>query len=294
MDKSVKHGIITVLIAGVLWGFSGVCGQYIMQRHSVSPDWLVPYRLVISGAILVLINIIKHGRQTFNIWKTDTPKLLTFAIFGMTLCQYSYFSSVNSSNAGTATVLQQVSIVMIMLYTCLKARKLPSIKENLCLILALAGVFFMATHGNIKSLVISPQGLFWGFCNALAVTLYTLIPAGLIKKYGSSITTGWGMLIGGTLIMVTFQPWNMNIGITPFILEMVAVIIVFGTILPFSMYLKGVVLAGANRAAMLSNMEPLTAALLAVIWLGEHFTPMDILGAVCILSTIFILGSDNK
>lgn len=293
----IKKGTIIVLIAGALWGFSGVCGQYIMQHKAITSSWLVPYRLIFAGLLMVIIGFIKQGREFIAVWKKDYLRLLIFALCGMTFCQFSYFSSISASNAGTATVLQQFSIILIMLYTCLKNKKAPDKREFISLILALIGAFLIATHGNINSLVMSKAGLFWGFCNALAVALYTLIPVKLIKEYGALAVTGWAMLIGGIVLQLVFRPWTMNIQIDIQIITAVIIIIVFGTILPFSMYLRGVVMAGANRAAMLSNMEPLTAAVLAAVLLGQKFHIMDIIGSICILSTIFILSykpNDNK
>ena len=174
---------------------------------------------------------------------------------------------------------------------------MPHRVEFISLILALLGVFLIATHGKIDTLVMSKSGLFWGFCNALAVALYTLIPVKLIKEYGALAVTGWAMLIGGIVLQMVFRPWTMNVQIDTQIITAVIIIIVFGTILPFSMYLRGVVMAGASRAAMLSNMEPLTAAVLAAVLLGQKFHIMDIIGSICILSTIFILSykpKDNK
>lgn len=294
MDKTLRRGIIDVLVAGALWGLSGVCGQYIMQNYGISPNWLVPYRLTLAGAILVFFNIFKSKRNTVAIWKEFPLRLLIFAIFGITLTQYSYFCCVNATNAGTGTVLQQVCIVLIMLYTCCREKRLPTFKENFCVILAIAGVFFMSTHGNINTMVISKEGLFWGMTCALAVTLYTLVPKRLIKKYGSTTTTGWGMLTGGILLMAMFRPWEMDITLNLTIVEVLAVIVIFGTVIPFSLYLKGVNLTGAGRGSMLSNMEPLTAAVLSATCLGDTYTPMDIFGAVCILSTIFLLARDDK
>ena len=290
VQNNIAKGTMIVLIAGALWGFSGVCGQYIMQQKAITSSWLVPYRLIFAGLIMIMIGFIKQGRQFLAVWKKDYLRLLIFALCGMTFCQFSYFSSISASNAGTATVLQQFSIILIMLYTCLKNRKAPDKREFISLILALLGAFLIATHGNINSLVMSEAGLFWGFCNALAVTLYTLIPVKIIKEHGALAVTGWAMLIGGIVLQLVFKPWTMNVSIDSQVVTAVIIIVIFGTILPFSMYLRGVVMAGANRAAMLSNMEPLTATVLAAVLLGQQFHIMDIIGSLCILSTIFILS----
>ncbi len=293
-NKNITLGTIIVLSAGFMWGFSGVCGQYIMQHKGIIPSWLIPYRLVFAGLIMVIVGFGKQGKYFLNVWKKDYLRLLIFTLFGMTFCQFSYFSSIAASNAGTATVLQQFSIILIMLYTCFKNRKLPNIKEFISLFLALIGAFLIATHGQVNCLVMSTAGLFWGLCNALAVTLYTLIPVKLIKEYGALSVTGWAMFVGGIVLQILFRPWTIEMNVDFQILLAVTVIIIIGTILPFSMYLKGVVMAGASRAAMLSNMEPLTATVLTALLLGENFHILDIVGAICILSTIFILSWSNQ
>ncbi|MBQ2591880.1 MAG: EamA family transporter [Candidatus Riflebacteria bacterium] len=296
-QNSIKKGTIICLIAGLMWGFSGVCGQYIMQQKGITTTWLVPFRLVFAGLIMITIGFIKQGRQFIAVWKKDYVRLLVFALCGMTFCQFSYFSSIAASNAGTATVLQQFSIIFVMLYTCFRKRKLPDKIELISLVLALIGAFLMATHGNVDSLVMSKAGLFWGFCNALAVTLYTLLPVKLIKEYGALAVTGWAMMIGGIVLQLVFKPWTIDVTLDAQVITAVIIIIIFGTILPFAMYLRGVVLAGANRAVMLSNMEPMTATILSALLLGQQFHLMDIIGSICILSTIFILSykpNDNK
>ena len=46
--------------------------------------------------------------------KRDTIHLLAFAIFGITFCQFTYFMAIQASNAGTATVLQYLSPILIL------------------------------------------------------------------------------------------------------------------------------------------------------------------------------------
>ncbi len=293
-QQNITKGTIIVLTACIFWGFSGVCGQFLTQNKGITIPWLVPNRLVFAGLVMVIMGFINQGRQFLSIWKNDAKRLLVFAMFGMSFCQFSYFSSIAASNAGTATVLQQISIIFIMLYTCIKSHKLPNTRESLALFLAMAGAFLIATHGMPNTLVMSATGLFWGLCNALAVSLYTLIPVRLINKYGALSATGWAMLIGGILLQIAFQPWKMSVTIDNQIIYGLIVIIIFGTILPFSMYLRGVVLTGPTRASMMTNVEPLTAAVISATWLGSSFHVMDIIGSICILSTIFILSSEKN
>ena len=57
--------------------------------------------------------------------KRDTIHLLAFAIFGITFCQFTYFMAIQASNAGTATVLQYLSPILILAVVCMRELRLP-------------------------------------------------------------------------------------------------------------------------------------------------------------------------
>ena len=92
--------------------------------------------------------------------------MLLFSLIGMLFMQYGYFLAIGHSNAATATVLQYLAPVMIVIYVSIRYHKMPSFFEFAAVLCALLGTFLLATHGNVKSLSISPLALFWGtaFC----------------------------------------------------------------------------------------------------------------------------------
>jgi len=50
---------------------------------------------------------------------------------------------------------------------------------------------------------------------------------------------------------------------------------------------------GGQKASLLTSAEPLSATLLAVLWLGVSFQALDWLGALLIVSTVFLLSVGN-
>ena len=123
-DNAVR-GMFLTLVGGTLWGFSGTCGQFLMQTKGVTSNWLVPIRLLLAGALLLFICWLKDGRGIFRIWIQDAASILIFGILGMSMCQYTYFTAIGASNAGTATVLQYIGPVLILIYLSLRNRKPP-------------------------------------------------------------------------------------------------------------------------------------------------------------------------
>lgn len=287
-----KKGVIITLIAAVFWGFSGTCGQYIFDNFGADPTYLTAYRLLFAGSILMVLGFIKNGRIMVSVWRDRARRLrlVLFAVCGIMFCQLSYMEAIANSNSGTATTLQYIGPVLVMIVSCIFAKRLPQKKETLAIIFVVIGVFLIATHGNPGSLVLTPAGLSWGLASAVAVMLYTLLPVGLTEKYGSILVTGYGMFLGGIILFTASGAWR-----APMIYDLRCIlafgaIIIFGSILPFTMYIAGVNLCGAVKASMLASIEPAAATIFMVVWLGETLTATDLAGFAFILATVFLLA----
>jgi len=151
-----------------------------------------------------------------------------------------------------------------------------------------AGIFLVATQGNIHALSISPKGLIMGMLLAITTCFYGVLPGPLLKKYPAESVCAWAMLIGGGVLAVFLRPWRIEAH-----LDMI-VIVVVGTILPFCLYLAAVKYAGSVYAGLLSSVEPVAATIVAAIFLGTAFPAIDILGFALVLSTLFILNINSK
>lgn len=290
------RGIALTIIGGIFWGLAGVCGQYLFEERGLTAKWLVSVRLVLAGLILLLTVWAKQKKQMFEIWreKRDVFQLIMFGIFGMAFSQLSYYVAVETSNAGTATVLQYTAPIIIMLYVSVRNKKVPQRIEMLALVLAVGGTFLLATHGNITNLAISTETLVWGLASAVAMALYNLIPGELMKKFGTFNVIGWGMLIGGIFLCVFIKPWHV-IGMWDIytVLAMAAVILV-GTILSFTTYMEGVRLIGASKASLFASVEPVTATFMTVVFMGAAFQFVDFIGLAGILGAVLMLSLLKK
>lgn len=288
------RGMLLTLAGGTMWGFSGTCGQYLMQMKGLTSNWLVPVRLVTAGALLLLICYGRTGNQIFRIWKQDWAGILIFGICGMSMCQYTYFTAISASNAGTATVLQYLGPVVILVYLSLRSRRFPRPVELLAIGLAVMGTFLLATHGRPGTMVLSGKALFWGLLSAVALAVYTVQPGKLLKEYGSAVVTAWGMLIGGGMLCAIFRPWTIPVEIDTRVIAGMAAIVLIGTVAAFSCYMEGIRCVGAKKGSLYASVEPVSATVFSVIWMHAAFGWMDLAGFLCIVSTIFLLALDKR
>jgi len=296
MKKNDNTGMLSTFVGGTLWGINGVMGNYLFLNKNVTTPWLIPYRLILAGFLLLGYLYYKKGSKIFDILKNpkDLAQILLFGLIGMLGTQYTYFSAIQFSNAAIATVLTYFGPTLVLIYMCLREKRKPLKYEVVSICLSSFGVFLLATHGDITSLQISFKALIWGILSALSVVFYTVQPESLLKKYGASIVVAWGMMIGGIFIAFVTKPWNISVTFDFVTFLVLMLIIVFGTIIAFILYLTGVNIIGPTKASIIACIEPVAATICAILFLGVSFGFLDLIGFICIISTIFIVAYFDK
>lgn len=295
-EQSRIKGITLVIIGSMLWGISGTVAQFLFQKRGFSAEWLVVIRLLLAGLILLLYALIKEKQNILKIWqcKHNRFSILAFSIIGMLGVQYTYFASIKYGNAATATILQYLSPVIISCYLIIKNKKMPCSREILAISLAMVGTFFIITKGNIHTLSISKLALFWGISSAFTAAFYTLQPRVLLSKFSSEVVVGWGMLLGGLAFSFIHQPWNFPGEWSLNSFFAVIFIVIFGTLIAFYCYLESLMFIKPTEASILSSCEPLSAALLSILWLKVSFSVTQWLGTLCIIITIIVLSRSKS
>lgn len=291
------RGVVAALIGGAMWGFSGTCAQYLYQHYEIDPLFITWVRMLGSGILfLILLASTQRGKlRAIAGDRRELGRLALFGIAGLFLCQFTYTTSVNATNAGTATVLQSLNTVFILAATCLMMRRAPRAMEIGGLVLALVATWLIATKGNLTALMIPPAGLAWGLINAASCTFYIMYPKHLFARWGSLPVTGIGMIIGGIAAVAI---WGLGglWGGAPFVPELgldgvlvLAAIVVIGTLAAFGLYLHGVSIVGSVKGGLLGTTEPASAMVFAALWLGTMFTWADWIGLVLMVAMIFLV-----
>lgn len=285
-------GLICIITGTVLWGASGVLSQHLFNDKAVTAEWLVTARLVLSGLVLLLVDVLSRSGGIFAIWKVkkDAAALVVFGILGMLGVQYTYFLTIVYSNAATSTILQYLMPIVIVIYITFTTRRLPRRLDLFSIALAMLGVFLLITKGHFDTLMLSPLALGWGLATACFAAFYTLQPRELIRKWRSTLVIGWGMLIGG-IAMLPFQPiWHFD-GVfdTDFLLTFAAVVLL-GTALAFCAYLESTKYLSPTEISVFASLEPLSSIVLSIVFLGVSFGLYELVGAAVIIGAVTLLS----
>ena len=289
-------GIILTLLGATLWGVSGTSVQFVGNFRNMNLEWLLTMRLITAGLLTVLYGWIRQGNAIFNVFRNwrDTLGLVIFGVFGMALCQYTYFRSIVIAGAGIATVLQYLAPSMIIIYLLMRYGKRPSTGEIISVILALAGTICLMGNNGFSFESFRSDVLFWGLLSAVGVAVYSVSPVRLLATYGSIPIVGFGMLLSGLVAAALFQQphsyatWDVWTVVGCFN------VVFLGTIVSFNAYLEGVKRIGAVPGSILSSIEPISAAFFGWALLGNQFNWVGILGMAMIIATVIIIALEKR
>lgn len=289
-------GIILTLLGATLWGVSGTSVQFVGNFRNMNLEWLLTMRLITAGLLTVLYGWIRQGNAVFNVFRNwrDTLGLVIFGVFGMALCQYTYFRSIVIAGAGIATVLQYLAPSMIIIYLLMRYGKRPSTGEIISVILALVGTICLMGNNGFSFESFRSDVLFWGLLSAVGVAVYSVSPVRLLATYGTIPIVGFGMLLSGLVAAALFQQphsyatWDVWTVVGCFN------VVFLGTIVSFNAYLEGVKRIGAVPGSILSSIEPISAAFFGWALLGNQFYWVGILGMAMIIATVIIIALEKR
>lgn len=284
-----RRGLLFAISGCVLWGISGTVAEYVFTDQHLSPLWLVGIRLFFAGLLLLMWYASSHGKRVWDIWRQPKMALLlvVFAFLGMVPSQLTYYMAINYGNAPTATVLQFLGIIFIIIYLAFAMKKWPRRVDVISMILAIIGTYFLVTNGHLNSLALSPLALWWGMLAGIAQATYTLIPQKLLDCFDARLVVGWAMIVGSMPFMWVIAKTPMP-HFTVASMGGIIFIVIFGTMLAYLFYLKSLTDILPSTTGMLSSFEPLTATILSVTLLHTPFSEVQMLGALLILSTTFL------
>ena len=289
-------GIILTLLGATLWGVSGTSVQFVGNFRNMNLEWLLTMRLITAGLLTVLYGWIRQGNTIFNIFRNwrDTLGLIIFGVFGMALCQYTYFRSIVIAGAGIATVLQYLAPSMIIIYLLVRYGKRPSTGEIISVILALAGTICLMGNNGFSFESFRSDVLFWGLLSAVGVAVYSVSPVRLLATYGTIPIVGFGMLLSGLVAAALFQQSHSYATWDVWTVVGCFNVVFLGTIVSFNAYLEGVKRIGAVSGSILSSIEPISAAFFGWALLGNQFNWVGILGMAMIIATVIIIALEKQ
>lgn len=255
---------------------------------ALSPALLVFYRSAL-GTLLLLVPLLWCDRSLLKLPLRDLPFFLVMGTGGLALTQFTYYSAIQSLSVGLAILLQYLAPLWIVLFEWLFWRIPMTRNKGVSLILALAGCG-MVSAGMSGDVRWGTGGVLLGLAAGVSFAAY-----GVMTKHALKSHREWTVLFYSLLWSAVFwalfgpDPRQPLPEIDAFECWMIGYVAVFGTVAPFLLFTYAMRHLEASHVSITSTLEPVIAAFIAWIFLGETLTGPQLAGGGCVLLAICLL-----
>jgi DME family drug/metabolite transporter len=275
-------GLIAIGIAATLWAIAAIVASKLFQ-NGVSPFELTTARAVIAAVGLALVSQIGQSSRRRMNWRV---LLLGFCLAMVTV---TYYIAISRLSVAVALVIQYTAPALVVAIEALKLRRIPSPITVTAVAGAIIGVALLSGLGN-SELQVDSVGLLAAGLSALFFCGCTLLSEAVVDTYGAIGVMSRAFLVS-SLFWVTIQ-FSQGFPEAVFLPENLLGILfvgIGGTLIPFSLMCWGIQQVRAERGALAATLEPVIAAVLAWLWLGQSLNFSQIFGGILVIATIALL-----
>jgi drug/metabolite transporter, DME family len=287
------RGAALVLGAASLWATFGIFAKHLYDA-GFAPLELASVRAAvgfIAIAVFALPRMLPRHSSVRVGWRA-MPFFFAYGVFGYALFTLVFFGALERTTVSIAVALLYTAPAFVLGMSAVLWREQLTPARLVALGLVLAGVVLVtgAAGALLRGTASLPLGaLIFGVGAGLTYAVYTIFSKIATERYGPAAALFWSFGFA-TLALGILSPPHL-----PFVRDPQHTLLLLGlgvvpTLVPYTLYLAGLREVRASTAAMLASVEPMIAALLAALLLGERLELLQGAGMLLVVSAAVMLA----
>lgn len=286
---SLARGYLLVLLAASLWATLGIIYTYLAGTYGLPPLAVAGLRAGLGGLIL-LAGLLALRPAWLRLNRRALRVVVFYGVVGIALFYAAYINAILSVGVAVAAVLLYTAPAWVAVIAWRFLGERLTRTHLVALLLTLAGSALVAQVYQPGLLRLNALGIFWGLLSGLAYGLWSVF-----NKVGIRHTNPWtlqcyGMLVGAAVLLV-LQPLAPLAGAlqSPGTVFWLLLLALGPTVGASVAYAAGVRAVPVSVASLIATLEPVLAALLAYLVLGQTLSAGQVAGGGLILLAVWLL-----
>ncbi len=289
-----KLSFAFVILAGVLWGTSGLFVQ-LLAPYGFTTLQISAVRGGVSFVAVALFALL-FDRSLFRVrwWELLLCLFIGVALFGTGNC---YFYALQLTSISTAVVLMYTEPALVMLFSVLflKEKITPLKLVSLCTML-FGCVLVSGILGDFKP---NPVGILIGLLSGVSFAAYNILTKIAVDKGMRPLSvTLYGFLFASSLSLALSNPVELVRTAASALGETLPLLVAIGLVsfvAPYLLYTMAMRALPVGTVSALGIVEPMAATVFGILFLKEHLTVLSAVGIAAILLAVVLLGlAENK
>ncbi|KAI4306323.1 hypothetical protein L6164_029611 [Bauhinia variegata] len=277
------------------WGTAMVAMKEVIPKSG--PFFVSSFRLIPAGFLLVAFAASRGRRfpSGFNAWLS----ISLFALVDATCFQGFLAEGLQRTSAGLGSVIIDSQPLTVAVLAALLFGESIGIVGAAGLLLGVVGLALLelpALSFDENSFSLWGSGEWWMLLAAQSMAVGTVMVRWVSKYSDPIMATGWHMVIGG-LPLVAISILNGDPAITGNLKEFSSTDIlallytsIFGSAVSYGVFFYSATKGSLTKLSSLTFLTPMFASIFGFLYLGETFSPLQLVGAVVTLAAIYMVN----
>ena len=276
-------GVWFVLGAALLWGTTGTAQAF--APSGFDPMVIGALRLLVGG--VALLGLALYRRELGRLRDWNWLPLFMAAVFTASY-QLCFFAAVARTGVAVGTIVGIGSAPVIggFLGRVFRGETL-SRRWMIATSLAIAGCSLLSLSGG--DIAIDPVGILLAVGAGAAYAAYTLMIKGLLEKHAPNAVMALVVCLGAILISPVLVNCELDWLLQPRSIGVVMHLGLATMALSYWLFARGLQTVQVATAVTLSLAEPMTAATLGIVLLGEQLNAQAFTGISLIFAGLLVL-----
>lgn len=295
--KKLIYGILLGILGIVMFSSKAVMVKLAYQ-YNIDALSVLLLRMLFSFPFYIVIAYLYRNKDEKS---TNTKKeylwLIFFGFVGYYLASYFDFVGLTYIKASLERIILFVYPTIVLLFNNLFLRKAISRHQKLAIVITYIGILITFISEVSISGDDAYLGGFFVLLSALTYASYLVGSGWLIPKFGVMRFTAYAMLVSCICVFIHYGILS-NVALFNFPWQVYVLgvcIAVFATVIPSFLVSISIKMINSSNFAVVAGIGPISTIILAVIFLNEILTSLQIIGTfVVILGILLVTKNKNK
>lgn len=294
-----RWGVPQIALAAFLWGTGGLGVQLVREQVDMSVLTISAWRIVLAALPILLLLVARRAGPGLVALLRHHPRRVLAVGLSTAGFQVLFFAAVTWVGVTVATVISLgLAPVLLTFAESVVARRAPSPGRLLVVGAALSGLVLVSLATAGAGVTTGPRPLAGLAAAVLSGAMYALATGwgGTLARDAAPLvltaaTTSVGVVALVPLALVSGGP---KVSADPQALALLVYLGAFTMGIAYAAFYAGLRTTRGSTATLVTLVEPLSAAALAAVVLGERLAPTGLVGAALILAAVAGLARDEQ
>ncbi|WP_299122831.1 DMT family transporter [uncultured Winogradskyella sp.] len=292
--QAFVYGILIGILGIVLFSSKAVMVKLAYQ-YNVDALSMLLLRMAFAFPFYIIIAYLYRKEHKETMLRNDYVWLVFFGFVGYYLASYFDFVGLTYIKASLERIILFIYPTIVLLFNKLFLKKAITKQQKLAILITYIGI--VITFGSEVSISGNNAylGGFFVLLSAITYASYLVGSGWLIPKFGVMRFTAYAMIVSCICVFIHYGIFS-NVNILNFPWQVYALglaIAVFATVIPSFLVSISIKLIDSSNFAVIAGIGPISTIILAVIFLNESLTLLQITGTLAVIFGILMISKSK-